>query len=134
MLGTKKDPTLRTKAAETLGLLLFSQAMATKFGGKFGPDQEHIARLVNSLVRHMEVMAVSPRALVDGGITGLISVECLWFTSSFSLFFTSSFPLFCRVDLFLFRSCEQRARHLWSVLELPTAPKAHMWSHMVDRS
>ena len=60
-------------------------------------------------------------------MTGLILVECLWFTSSFSLLFTSSFPLFCRVDLFLFRSCEQRARQLWSVLELPTAPKDHMW-------
>ena len=48
--------------------------------------------------------------LVDGGITGLISVECLLFTSSFSLLFTSSFPLFCRVDLFLFRTCEQRMR------------------------
>ena len=63
MLGTKKDPTLRTKAAETFGLLLFSQAMATKFGGKFGPDQEHITRLVNALVRHMEVM--STEALQD---------------------------------------------------------------------
>ena len=55
--GTKKDPTLRTKAAETFGLLLFSQAMATKFGGKFGPDQKHITRLV------MEVM--STEALQD---------------------------------------------------------------------
>ena len=95
MLGTKKDPTLRTKAGETFGLLLFSQGMATKFGGKFGPDQEHITRLVNALVRHMEGHGRESPCLVNGSIRGLISVECLFIIVFFVVHVIVSIVLSC---------------------------------------
>ena len=108
-LGTKKDPALRTKAADSLGQLMYCQTMATKFGGKFGPS-----------VRHMEVTAEYTRALSTEASQG-----CRW----------SACCSRQRVHysvLFLFDEGVQRMRkrkNLWSVLELPTAPRDHMWGH-----
>ena len=86
-----------------------SQAMATKFGGKFGPS-----------VRHMEVTAEYTRALSTEASQGCRSSACC-----------SRQRVHYSV-LFLFDGCVQRMRkrkNLWSVLELPTAPRDHMWGH-----
>ena len=54
--------------------LLFSHVMAAKFGGKFGQDQEHITRHVNSLVRHLESHSRESPYVVDGGSLCVVRV------------------------------------------------------------
>ena len=76
MVGTKKDPTSRAKAAETFGLLLLPQTTATRFGGKFGQDQEPITSLCQFFgAPHGGHGRESPY-IVDGGTAGLNSVKC----------------------------------------------------------
>ena len=65
-----------------------------------GPDQRHITRLVNSLVRHMEVMVESSRALSTEASQG-----CRWSACCSRQRVHFSVWLF-----FLFSSCAQRTQ------------------------
>lgn len=63
MLGTRSDPCLRTKAAETFGLLLFCADLAPKITQRLGPQGPDTAQLAAALARHMAIMDESPKTI-----------------------------------------------------------------------
>ena len=63
MLGTKAAPKLRTKAAETWGLLLFLVEMLQKYGANVGHDAQRLHEAGVALVDHMDICSGSPTQL-----------------------------------------------------------------------
>ena len=94
------------------------------------PDHDHRVRQ-NILVLTKNTSKFS---CVINSILELVSIECVFFTSSFPSVFTSSFP--CSVDLVLFvqELHAPYAKHLQSILELSTAPQDLMCGHKIDQS
>ena len=137
MLGTKAEPALRTKAAETFGLLLFSKDSSASFVAKLGAEGRDIVRLAATLARHMQIMDDSPRVFSAASLQEpRVSPPIRTDINTGRCFVT------CGVDGRKprektcdkeFRRTHRQARRLWLALGLPLAPKDHLWAHMVER-
>ena len=60
MVGTKSRPKLKTKAAETWGLLIFLTEMLTKYAADVGAQAHRLREAGSAAIRHLEVCIASP--------------------------------------------------------------------------
>ena len=63
MLGTRAQPKLRTKAAETWGILLFVTDMLTKYAANVGDTARTLREAGTAAITHMEICSANPVSL-----------------------------------------------------------------------
>ncbi len=81
MLGTRKSPRLKAKAAETRHLMPLLPQLLRQFGPVFGPRAHHLTTCVDSLLRFYDVCGKEPRHLSAAGLATLQSSVLLCLNS-----------------------------------------------------
>ena len=104
-LGSADKHALKLKAAETWGVLRYMQTLLREHGGALGPERDTWARVVSSLIDHVQVMRENGRTL---GATALQNL----------------------VDTFHF--CIGALRAL--PFAFPWTPKFHLWGHLLQQA
>ena len=75
MLGTRASPKLKTKAAETLGLLHFVTDMVTKYSAIIGERSRTFREAGASAIKYMDICSTSPVSMPAGAIQDLF--DCM---------------------------------------------------------
>ena len=81
MLGSRKHPRLKAKAAETRHLMPFLPQMLRQFGALLGPRAHHLTKCLDGLLKFYDVCAKEPRQLSVAGLQTLQSSVLLCLNS-----------------------------------------------------